>query len=94
MKFSFNVQWILSIALFMAAICCFILILLHKWRIVEYYDIRHAKWLPRWCNFCALWWLGVILTTCWHFFVQPGSHEIFITLPLIPVFGLFLYKSW
>lgn len=78
---------------YLGAFCCFVLILLHKWGFAERYDIYRRKGMPAWCNFCVLWWLGCIKCLLWFFLLGAGWH-IFLCLPVIPVFGLFLYKTW
>lgn len=84
--------YILIRSLVLAGLACFVLYLLYKWKIIESYQVYRRRWMPLWCDFCALWWLGVIFCILLKVFNIEPSPVIFFCVPFIPVFGLFLFK--
>jgi hypothetical protein len=37
-----------------------ILILMYKWKIVDFYDYNKPKWMFNRCEFCFFFWCGVV----------------------------------
>ncbi len=88
---SFDVMWVLAHSFYAALLIAFILILLKKWGVIEWYQIRRPRWMPHDCTFCFGFWAGVVLCGVWCFVVAFDPHLIFC-LPIIPVFTILAYK--
>lgn len=70
----------------------FILILLNKWDILNWYDMYRKKWMPRRCEFCLGFWLCVINAIL--FFTILFNHDLAYIYALSPIIGsVICYQS-
>jgi hypothetical protein len=63
-KYFFPYFWgmesILFFLAFFAILNAAVHILFSKWGIINSYQLRRAKWMPKDCNFCFFFWIGFI----------------------------------
>jgi len=68
---------LLALVLLAGLTAASLLVCLAKWRMLQAWEVHGPKWLPKRCDFCAGYWLGVLLLLgagawCVHMLRLPG----------------------
>lgn len=73
------------IAWILGKLSFFILILLNKWSVLNWYDMHRKRWMPRRCEFCLGFWLCVMMA--FPFFTLLFNHDLNYIYALSPIIG-------
>lgn len=55
-----NLIIIITLSFIIGKVFTFILMLLRKWRVLDWYEMHKKRWMPKRCEFCLLFWMGMI----------------------------------
>ena len=69
--------------------------LCNKWKISDWYNFHHARWMPHECSLCFMWWLCLleyILFDVWFGHMAFGFIEIIIYAFCATILSLFFFN--
>lgn len=66
----------------------FIMHIMYKYRVNEWYELKRKLWMPYWCEPCCAFWLGIIAAGVALLF-WPAFFTWFYILLLVPALAAF-----
>lgn len=81
-------QFVFIYALFSVAV----MILLEKWKVLEYYQVNRRRWMPPPCNFCFFFWFAFVGVMLIFSFGWLDIVELFVFSMCSAALAVYFYK--